>query len=73
MITKIDVFELCPGDVIQDIGDVIPDPTVRAVRSVPVTYGGKPGIGALVYFADGRRDTFAAPQTVTVDRPEPRS
>lgn len=72
MIMMIDVFELCPGDVIQGIGDVVRDPTVRAVRSVPVTYGGERGTGALVYFADGRRDTFAAPQTITVDRPEPR-
>lgn len=72
MIMEIDVFELCPGDVIQGIDDMITDPTVRAVRSVPVTYGGKRGIGALVYFADGHRDTFAAPQTITIDRPEPR-
>ncbi len=70
MIMTIDVFELCPGDVIQGIDDVVPNPTVRAIRSVPVTYGGESGIGALVYFADGRRDTFAAPQTITIDRPQ---
>lgn len=69
MIMTVDVFELRPGDVIQGIGDVTPDPTVRAVRPVPVTYGGTPGTGALVYWADGTRDTFGAPQDITIDRP----
>lgn len=69
MIMTVDVFELLPGDVIQGIGDVIPNPAVRAVRSVAVTYGGERGTGALVHFTGGRRDTFAAPQSITIDRP----